>query len=116
LAFGIAGYALAQIVMAAAWINFAVWFAGAALLHDLVLLPLYSGVGGVVRTNYIRVPALIAGLLLLVYFPLILDLDRAKYVLATGHQPEGYLRNWLLITAGLFLVSGAVWVVRRRRS
>jgi hypothetical protein len=41
-AFTICAYALAQIVSGGAAVNFAVWFAGAALLHDLVFLPLYS--------------------------------------------------------------------------
>src|SRR5579872_4904422 len=78
-AFGVAGFALAQIVNGGAWVNFVAWFAGAAVLHDLVLLPLYSvldrvGVSFHLRlprarvpvVNHVRVPALLSGLLLLV--------------------------------------------------
>ena len=55
--------------------------------------------------NHIRAPALISGLLLLVYFPLILGPAGPEYLNATGHPLHGYLRNWLLITAALFLGS-----------
>src|SRR5207248_4090127 len=40
--FAVAAYALAQIVHGGSVVNFIAWFAGAAVLHDLVLLPLYS--------------------------------------------------------------------------
>jgi len=128
-AFGIAGFALAQIVDGGAWVNFVAWFAGAAVLHDLVLLPLYSlldrvGVSFHVRlprarvpvVNHVRVPALLSALLLLVYFPLILGPSGPEYVKATGHHLHGYLRNWLLISAALFLGSAVVYAIRWTRS
>ena len=40
--FFIAGWAISQILGAGFAINWIAWFLGAALLHDLVLLPLYS--------------------------------------------------------------------------
>ena len=126
VAFGLCGYALAQIVGGGAWVNFVAWFAGAAALHDLVFLPLYSlldrvhlgfhlRLGGNPRVpvvNHIRAPALISGLLLLVYFPLILGNAGPEYYRATGHHLHGYLRNWLLITAALFAGSGVVYAIR----
>jgi hypothetical protein len=124
-AFGLAGFALAQIVNGGAWVNFVAWFAGAAVLHDLVLLPLYSVVdraglslhlrlprARVPVVNHIRVPALLSGLLLLVYFPLILGPGGTDYAKATGHPLHGYLRNWLLISAALFVGSGVIYAVR----
>jgi hypothetical protein len=135
-AFVIAAYALAQIVGGGAWINFVVWFVGAALLHDVVFLPLYSVLDriahGTVRrvhvavparmknaevplVNHVRAPALISGLLLLVYFPLILGPAGHQYLAATGHHLDGYLRNWLLIVAALFAGSAIVYAVRVRR-
>lgn len=134
-AFGLAGFALAQIVSGGAWVNFVAWFGGAAILHDLVLLPVYSALdrihlrlhkpapvlGGkhsppprppVPVINHVRVPALISSLLLLVYFPLILGTAPRTYLAATGHHLHGYLRNWLLITAGLFAASAAVYGLR----
>lgn len=124
-AFGIAVFALAQIIGGAGPINFVAWFIGAALLHDIVFLPLYSLLDRVHLSfhrrlrarrvplvNHIRAPALISGLLLLVYFPLILGQSGSEYYKATGHHLHGYVRNWLLITCGLFLGSALVYGVR----
>ena len=124
-AFAVAGYALAQILSGRFVENFVIWFVGAALLHDLVFVPLYSLADWVARrrlgpslSNYLRVPALLSGLLLLVYFPLILVKADRNYVNSTGHHVEDYARNWLLLTAGFFVVSGLVYAARliRRRS
>ncbi len=131
-AFAIAAYALAQILAGGRAVNFVAWFLGAALLHDLLLLPLYTlldrlaghAVHGPDRRarleipviNHVRVPVLLSGLLLLVYFPLILKLADSTYFGATGHHVAGYLRNWLLITAALFAGSAAIYAVRLRRA
>ncbi|MGO9751993.1 MAG: hypothetical protein ACLP8S_25940 [Solirubrobacteraceae bacterium] len=69
--------------------------------------------------NHVRAPALISGLLLLIYFPLILGPAGPGYLSATGHHPSGYLRNWLLITLSLFVSSAVIYALRvwkRRRS
>ena len=42
LAFLVAAWAIGQILDGGMFINWIAWFVGAALLHDLVLLPLYS--------------------------------------------------------------------------
>jgi hypothetical protein len=126
-------YALAQIISGGAAVNFAVWFGAAAVLHDLVFLPLYSlldrlGHGWARRVhmtapralrhpdvpivNHLRAPALISGLLLLTYFPLILGSSGSTYLDATGHHLHGYMRNWLLITAALFVGSATVYAIR----
>jgi Na+/melibiose symporter-like transporter len=124
-AFAVAVYAIAQIVRGGSVVNFAAWFAGAAVLHDLVLLPLYSLLDrlarahsrrptarGVAVINHVRVPALISALLLLVYFPLILGLSDRNYFAATGHHPSGYARDWALITAVLLAVSALLYAIR----
>ncbi|KJY47140.1 hypothetical protein [Streptomyces sp. A1547] len=107
----------------------ALWFVGAALLHDLVLLPLYSvtdravqllfrgraGAGeGSLRpgVNHVRVPAFVSGLLLLVWWPLILR-RVGHYTAATGLPADVFLGRWLLITAALFAASAAIFLVRR---
>lgn len=130
--FFIAGWAITQILGGGFIINWVAWFLGAALLHDLVLLPIYATLDrGVVHDarrrrpgraphpslNHVRVPAMTAGVLLLVYFPLILGLSSRNYRDDTGHQLAGYTWNWLLVTAGLFLCSALVYAVRvmRRR-
>ncbi len=131
IGFAIAAYAIVQLLDQKRWVNWLAWFLLAALLHDLVLLPAYSvvdrgahaflrrvhvklpaGARGVPLTNHVRAPALISGLLLLIYFPLILGPGDASYFSATGHHPSGYLRNWLLITAALFAGSGVVYLIR----
>ncbi|MFJ9551420.1 hypothetical protein [Streptomyces erythrochromogenes] len=105
-----------------------IWFVGAALLHDLVLLPLYSVTdraaqylwragaapgGGLSRPsiNYFRVPAFVAGILFLVWWPLILQ-QGGHYTASTGLPADGFLARWLLITAGLFIASATVLIVR----
>jgi hypothetical protein len=124
--FAVAAYAVIQLLGERRWVNFLAWFIGAALLHDLVLLPIYTAVDRLVHArvrtasrhrrvpivNHVRAPALISGLLLLIYFPLILGPARPQYVSATGHHPAGYLRNWLLITAALFVGSALIYAVR----
>jgi hypothetical protein len=134
-AFAIAAYALTQIIDGGAVVNFVIWFGGAAVFHDVLFLPLYSlldrlahgwarrvhvGAPAALRhaevpvVNYIRTPALLSGLLLLIYFPLILGSSEPEYFKATGHHLHGYLRNWLLITALLFLGSAVLYAVRVR--
>jgi fumarate reductase subunit D len=127
-AFVIAAYALAQIFRGGKVANFLAWFVGAAVLHDLVFFPLYTGLDRLAHhgtrrlrrrevpmINYLRVPALISGLLLLIYFPLIFDLADRTYFRASGHHVEGYARNWLLITAALFTGSAVLYAIRLRR-
>jgi hypothetical protein len=125
-AFAVAAYALAQIVGGGRVVNFVVWFGGAAVLHDLVVLPLYSLADRIVGhhlrparlresvplLNHVRVPALISGLLLLVYFPLILGTSEHTYLGASGHRVSGYARNWALITLGLFAASALLYALR----
>jgi hypothetical protein len=79
--FALAAYAGVRL-FAGDWAGVTLWFVGAALLHDLVLLPLYAVVDRAVMrglgaaglrgwTPYVRVPAALSALLLLVWFPLI---------------------------------------------
>ncbi|MFF3214414.1 hypothetical protein ACFYYB_27610 [Streptomyces sp. NPDC002886] len=108
----------------------AIWFVGAALLHDLVLLPAYSLTdraaqlflrgrstepGSVPRpsVNHLRVPAFVSGVLFLVWWPLILQ-QGGHYTAYTALSADGFLARWLLITAGLFIASAIVWLVRTR--
>ena len=59
-------------------------------------------------------PAAISGVLLLVYFPLILVRADGTYVRATGHPSPATPARWLAITAGLFLASGLVYIMPRQ--
>ncbi len=104
----------------------ALWFVGAALLHDLVLLPLYAsadraavrGLDAAGRREwvpYVRVPAALSGLLLLVWFPLISGMVERRYRSATGLPPDVFLGRWLLITAVLFGASALLLALRLTR-
>lgn len=111
------------------WFGVALWFVGAALLHDLVLLPLYAaadralvqgaGARGRRAVAWVRVPAALSLLLLLVWFPLISGKVAGRYGRATGLSPDGYPARWLLVTAALFGGSALLFVLRashRRRA
>ncbi|MER7811851.1 hypothetical protein [Streptomyces sp900116325] len=124
--FALAGYASVRL-LADDWLGVALWIAGAALLHDLVLLPLYAGadraavhgLGAAGRRKwamYVRVPAALSGLLLLMWFPLISGMMDRRYRLATGLSPDGFLTRWMLITAVLFGGSALLLALRLRRA
>nr|WP_245239512.1 hypothetical protein [Streptomyces sp. MZ04] len=125
--FALAGYAGVRL-LADDWLAVAAWFVGAALLHDLVLVPLYAiadrgvqrALGGRRRDliNFIRVPAALSLLLLLVWFPLIAR-TVPRYESATGLPAGVFLGRWLLVTAVLFAGSALCLLLRtsrRRRS
>lgn len=116
------------------WQSIAVWFAAALVAHDLLFFPLYAladrllflGVGqrpsesrrNVLARNYIRVPALGAGLTLLIFLPGIIEQGAPTYQAATGQTQQPFLGRWLLLTATMFAVSAlsyAVGLVRCRR-
>ncbi|MET7568493.1 hypothetical protein ABZT04_08310 [Streptomyces sp. NPDC005492] len=124
--FALAGYAGVRL-LADDWFGVAMWFVGAALVHDLVLVPLYAGadralartlgaVGHREWTLYVRVPAAFSGLLLLVWFPLISGQVADHYRSATALSGDGFLSRWLLLTAVLFGGSAALLVLRLRRA
>ncbi|MGW7257426.1 hypothetical protein [Streptomyces sp. NPDC054834] len=127
--FALAGYAGLRL-LGGDWFRVALWVVGAALLHDLVLLPLYAAadralvrslgaVGRRGRVLYVRVPAALSGLLLLVWFPLISGQVSERYRSGAGLSTEGFLSRWLLITSVLFGGSAlllALRVLRLRRA
>jgi hypothetical protein len=125
--FALAAAALAHFLDTGAPINLVFWFVGAIIGHDLILFPLYAGLDRLAGriepksvpvpvVNYVRVPAFLSGLLLLVYFPLIFRLSAPVYVSATGLDPQVYLGRWVAISAGLFLASAVAYAVRLRRT
>lgn len=61
--------------------------------------------------NYIRIPALAAGLTLLVFLPGIIR-QGAPYLDATGQTQEPFLGRWLLLTAVAFGISAAAYAIR----
>lgn len=123
--FALAGYAGVRL-LADDWLAVLLWFVGAALVHDLVLLPLYAGADRAVArglsvvdrrewTVYVRVPAAFSGLLLLIWFPLISGRVADRYSAAAALSGDVFLSRWLLITAVLFGGSAVMLVLRTLR-
>jgi hypothetical protein len=132
--FALLGYILATLKPATLWNpgtwwqSIAVWFAAAVVAHDLLFFPLYALADRVLtaRTsrrasrsnpkvfarNYIRVPALGAGLTLLIFLPGIIEQGGPTYQAATGQTQQPFLGRWLLLTAAMFAVSALVYATR----
>jgi hypothetical protein len=121
----LAGWALLQILDLNTARTILLWFVGAVILHDLVLLPAYSALDRMAQTatrgavNYVRVPAGIWLLLGLVFYPVIAGRGDAAFHRVSGLHFEGYLGRWLLAGAVLFSTSAIVYMARaasRRRT
>jgi hypothetical protein len=123
--FGVAAFAFDQIFSGGHVEQLLEWYLGFALLHDLAFVPLYTlldrlalhtttrrSTRSIPLVNHIRVPALISGLLLLIYAPLISRVGDHTYFAYSGHHVHGYLRNWVIISAVLFAGSGLVYAAR----
>lgn len=125
--FAFAGYVVDRVTTVNDPIGIVIWFAATLVAHDLVLFPLYSladrslsfrarrhpeRLPRVPWINYVRVPVLLSGTLLLVSFPLVFKLDTVDYHSATGLNPDPYLARWLLITAALFTVAAILYAIR----
>lgn len=109
------------------WQSIVVWFAAAIVAHDLVLFPVYACVDRLLSRgrrrpsparaeapvlNYLRVPALGAGLTLLVFLPGIVKQGATTYRAATGQTQDPFLGRWLLLTAAMFAVSAGIYALR----
>lgn len=138
--FALTGYAGVRLLNGGEPWRIVVWFVGAALLHDLVLLPLYTVTDRAAQTvlgerrepagaekaaaahpsqgwiNYLRVPVFLSGVLLLTYFPLILGRVSHRFTLYTTLPGDVFLGRWLLITAAFFALSAVALLFRLRRS
>ena len=123
----LAGYAAAKLLPRNV-VGIPVWLAGAAIGHDLILMPLYTladrSAAAVLRhrlpslpavpwINHLRVPAALSGMLLLIWFPLILRLP-ARFPATTTLSLDPYLWHWLAVTGALFLLSAAALALRLR--
>lgn len=129
--FALAGYGLLRINDLDNTGRILIWIVALALFHDLIALPLYSLLSRIAHgatsraiesramalhaLNHIRIPVGLSLLLLAVYFPLILSVAPEAYNLTTGQDTDVYLGRWLLISAGLFLISGILYAIRLRR-
>jgi hypothetical protein len=123
--FALAWYA-GEGLLHAKTVGVVVWFAGAVIGHDLILMPLYALADMSVLTvfrhrppklptvpwiNYLRVPVVLSGLLLLIWFPLIFRIP-AHFPRYTDLSLDPYLGHWLVVTGALFLLSATALALR----
>ncbi|WP_190814893.1 hypothetical protein [Saccharopolyspora pogona] len=127
--FALTGYVVFQLLAEPLLIRIAVWFAAAIILHDLVLFPVYALADRALTSvahvrsrnatrsrvspvNYIRVPVLASGLLLLLFLPGIIQQGATTYLAATGQTQAPFLTRWVLITVGLLAASALLYGTR----
>jgi hypothetical protein len=117
-----------------------IWALGATFVFEWILLPLVWALDQIAfgpqwrrapagpaapdrpgapppRANraYVRVPALLSVLLLIVFAPLIFSADRPEFEATTGIVAPDYLARWLLATAAMFVVSAVSYALSLRR-
>lgn len=123
----LSAYVVSRLADNPSLLRIAVWFVGAAVVWDLVvgplitlvdrlLLPLRTGPRRVSLLNHVRVPALLSGLLLVVWAPVILQRSEQTFQRKAGLTQDPYLERWLIITAALVLLSAGVYAVRFARA
>jgi hypothetical protein len=112
-------WALLEVLGGRATGNVALWLVVSVAVVDLVVLPLYSGLdwfgrrlfGGAI--NYVRVPAGLSLLMLVVFWGTIGERGEGAYRAASGLEYSGYAERWLLVSAALFAASGLLYLARR---
>jgi len=124
--FALAGYAALKL-FGGNPVGVGIWFVGCIVGHDLLLFPLYaladSSLVAVLRrrpaaatvpwVNHVRFPAVVSGILLLVWAPLVFRLS-VGYESITSLTTEPYLERWLAVTGVLFAASAALYALRLR--
>jgi hypothetical protein len=127
LSIGLAGCAASIVAGDPLWPWMAVWFVAVVVGHDAVLSPLAAAVDRLMRgalrllpriparpttVNYIRVPALGAGLTFLMFLPGIIRQGEPVVRGQTGLDQGPFLGRWLLLVAAMAAVSALVYGVR----
>ena len=126
--FAVAAYAVTRVLGASGWKGILLWFAVCVVVHDFIGWPVYTMADRVVLriqhrraerrpllvpwVNHVRVPTIISGTLLAMFFPLIFRLSQARFRGFTGFNENVYLSNWLLVTTILFGGSGGIYLLR----
>jgi hypothetical protein len=120
----VAGYAASFLLGDPALLRVLTWFVGAAVVHDLVLFPLYAladrALGRLPRlpvplVNHVRVPLLGAGLTFLVFLPGIVRQGEATHLAATGLDQQPYLGRWLALVTAMAGLSALLYLLRLTR-
>ena len=137
----VAGYAVTRVLGQGGWPAIFLWFAACIVLHDLIGWPIYTATDRFLTryqhrraatmamaptgtpsngpdrrivpwVNHVRFPVVISGLLLVMFFPLVLRLSNNTYESLVGFNENAYLTNWLVVTAVLCVVSVVLYVAR----
>jgi hypothetical protein len=66
------------------------------------------------RVNYVRIPAALSLLILVVFWGAIGGHGERVYHAVSGQMYEAYALRWLVVTAALFTGSGLLYRARRR--
>ncbi|MGH3744398.1 MAG: hypothetical protein ACRDTP_06015 [Mycobacteriales bacterium] len=135
--FALSGYAFYRASMGPLPVRMLVWFAAAVVGHDLVLYPLYAladrswhvlsrrvrlhrADGDAPRyppaVNYIRVPVVLSGVLLIAFWGTISGQGDGYFFSASDHHFTSYLARWLVITGLFFAVSAVLYAWRLGRA
>jgi hypothetical protein len=131
-ALALSGYAILELFHRARPLEITEWLLAAIVLHDFVLLPLYSLLGGLAgrglgvgtppreerldALNHLRVAVFFVVLPLFVWAPLIFGLGERRYHLDTGLTTDAYLGRWLLYSGVVCVASALLLAIRVRRS
>jgi hypothetical protein len=125
--FAVAAYAVTRVLGQSGWKGIFLWFVACLIGHDLIGWPIYSAADrALVRMqrrrerrrplvpwiNHVRVPTVISGVLLAMFFPLIFRLSNTYYEGSTGFSENVYLANWLVVTGILFAASALIYLLR----
>jgi hypothetical protein len=110
--------------------NILVWYVGCLLAIELMLIPLAWAldrtaheqvsrrVGRPLRGAgwaYVRIPAMLSGLMLIVFLPLILRLGDSTFRAYTGMTTSVYLVRWLAASTAIFACSALLYAARFAR-
>jgi hypothetical protein len=130
-ALGLSGYAILELFHRAKPLEITEWLVAAIILHDFVLLPLYSLLGGLAHRglavgapgrddrlaalNHLRIAVFFVVLPLFIWAPLIFGLGERRYNLDTGLTTHVYLGRWLLYSGVVCAGSALLYVLRTRR-
>ena len=112
-------WALLEILGGRSAQRIAVWLVACVIVHDLVVVPLYSGADHGLRRvvgdaiNYVRIPAALSLLMLVVFWGTIGERGERGYRATSGQEFDGYATRWLLVSAALFIGSAMLYLLRR---
>lgn len=126
--FALAGYAVTKLRLEDDDVKGIIaWLIGAVVAHDLILFPVYAIADRSIMTmfrrrppalpavpwiNYLRVPVVFSGILLLMWYPLIFRLPTTFQSDHTGLSSAPYMGRWLAVTGVLFLLSAIAYAIK----